>query len=94
VRLRRLLVDRDFEVASATGPIVPLIVGDSGRAVAWADRLQEMGHLVAAIRPPTVPKGTSRLRISLTAAHTEEDVDALVRDLAATAGRVSSPLEV
>ena len=66
---------------SAT-PIQPLLVGDAERAVAISRRLEDQGFLVAAIRPPTVPKGTSRLRITLTAAHRLEDVDRLFEALA------------
>lgn len=84
--LRQSLNRHGFEVLSTAGPIVPVIVGEPDRAVALADRLRAQGHLVAAIRPPTVPTGTSRLRISLTAAHTVEDVDALTRDLVAASG--------
>lgn len=61
--------------------IQPLIVGASAEAVALSTALANEGILVPAIRPPTVPKGSSRLRISLSAAHTQEDVDLLVRIL-------------
>lgn len=61
--------------------IVPLVVGDARAALALAARLEEHGLLVPAIRPPSVPEGTSRLRISLTAGHTEEDVERLVTAL-------------
>jgi 8-amino-7-oxononanoate synthase len=54
--------------------IVPLIVGEAEEAVRLSRRLEECGLLVPAIRPPSVPEGTARLRISLTAGHTEEDV--------------------
>jgi 8-amino-7-oxononanoate synthase len=80
-RLRGALTAAGFEVLPSTGPIVPVPLGDPARAVALADRLRACGFLVPAIRPPTVPAGTSRLRISLTAAHTEEDIAALVRVL-------------
>ena len=59
-------------------PIVPIFVGDERAAMAASARLYEAGLFVPAIRPPTVAPGTSRLRISLSAAHTEADVEALL----------------
>lgn len=67
-------------------PIQPLLVGDHREALRLAEGLRERGILIPAIRPPTVPQGTARLRISLSAAHTATDVERLVtalRDLAA-----------
>lgn len=64
-------------------PIIPLIVGDSANALALSQALLEAGHFVHAIRPPTVPPGTARLRLSLSAAHTPEQIQALVKSLAA-----------
>ncbi len=58
--------------------IQPLIVGDNEAAVALSGALWERGLWVPAIRPPTVPKGTARLRISVSAAHTETDIDQLI----------------
>ncbi len=55
-------------------PIVPLIVGEPQEAVSLSHELLQQGFLIPAIRPPTVPRGTSRLRISLTADHTDEDI--------------------
>ena len=63
-------------------PIVPVIVGDSRAATALSRRLEQDGLLVPGIRPPSVPEGTARLRVSLTAGHTVEDVDRLVDALA------------
>ncbi len=60
------------------GPIIPIVMGDPEAAVAAQQRLEERGFLVAAIRPPTVPQGTSRLRISLSAAHDEAALQNLV----------------
>jgi len=57
--------------------IIPVILGDEKRTLEIAADLQEAGFDVRAIRPPTVPQGTSRLRISLNATHTEEDIAAL-----------------
>jgi glycine C-acetyltransferase/8-amino-7-oxononanoate synthase len=62
-------------------PIVPLIVGSAEDAVNLSMKLYENGILIPAIRPPTVPPGTSRLRISLMATHTEDDIDKLIRTL-------------
>lgn len=63
-------------------PIVPVLCGDEQRALAASAALLEHGLLVPAIRPPTVAPGTSRLRITLSAAHTDDHVDALVNALA------------
>ena len=54
--------------------IIPIVVRDETRALAAADTLADQGFQVTAMRPPTVPKGTSRLRITFTAMHREEDV--------------------
>ncbi len=62
--------------------IHPVIVGESQAAVALAHALGDRGHWVPAIRPPTVPEGTARLRVSLSAAHSRQDIDRLVADLA------------
>ncbi len=65
------------DTGSAT-PIQPLIVGDETRALALSARLRDAGLWVTAIRPPTVPPGTSRLRITLSAAHARQDVERLL----------------
>lgn len=70
---------------SAT-PIQPIVLGEPGHAVAASTALEDRGLLVGAIRPPTVPKGTSRLRVTFTATHTEEDVDRLLSGLATALG--------
>ena len=64
-------------------PIQPLIAGSSHQALAWAAELEARGILVGAIRPPTVPEGSARLRVCLSAAHTETMVDRLLDALAA-----------
>jgi 8-amino-7-oxononanoate synthase len=81
-RLRQALAQAEVDAGRSAGPIVPVVLGDPGRSVGVAQRLRERGFLVPAIRPPSVPQGTSRLRISLTAAHTDDDVDGLARELA------------
>jgi 8-amino-7-oxononanoate synthase len=72
-------------------PIVPVILGDEAAALEAAGRLLAAGLLVPAIRPPTVPPGTSRLRVTLSAAHTEDQVDRLVTALAALGGPGGPP---
>jgi len=59
-------------------PIQAVIAGGAQAAVAWGARLAEQGFFCPAVRPPTVPEGSARLRISLTAAHSHEDVDRLL----------------
>jgi 8-amino-7-oxononanoate synthase len=73
---------------SAT-PIQPVPLKDAGRALAAQRALAELGFWVAAIRPPTVPRGAARLRVTLSAAHTESEIDALVAALV----RVCRPLQ-
>jgi 8-amino-7-oxononanoate synthase len=65
----------------AQSPIVPVVIGEADAALAASRRLMDAGFLVVAIRPPTVPAGTARLRITFTATHTEDQVDALVEAL-------------
>jgi len=71
----------------AGSQIVPVVLGDEQRALEAARGLQERGFDVRAIRPPTVPEGTSRLRISLNALHTRDDVSALAAALDTVLGR-------
>lgn len=74
-----------WRLAASTTAIQPLIVGDNDRALALAEALDAQGLWVPAIRPPTVPAGTARLRITLSAAHTAEDVERLLASLWAAA---------
>jgi 8-amino-7-oxononanoate synthase len=73
--------DVGLRLAPSSTAIQPLILGAAERALSTSRRLLERGFLVPAIRPPTVPEGTSRLRVSLSAAHSREDVEGLVRAL-------------
>ncbi len=71
-----------LRLAPSGSAIHPLMLGDAARALDVAARLMDRGYFVPAIRPPTVPEGTSRLRVSLSAAHSPEDVAGLVAALA------------
>lgn len=62
-------------------PIQPVMVGDDARALSMAAALERSGYWVAAIRPPTVPEGRARLRVTLSALHTRADIDGLVEAL-------------
>jgi 8-amino-7-oxononanoate synthase len=68
----------DYDVSHNPTPIQTIMIGDNARACALEQRLMEAGILARAIRPPTVPVGTARLRITLSAAHREEDIVRLV----------------
>jgi 8-amino-7-oxononanoate synthase len=70
-----------IDLPDSETPIQPIRIGDPGRAVALSSELERRGMLVTAIRPPTVPAGTSRLRVTLTAAHENADVDRLLEAL-------------
>ncbi len=80
--LRTMLAETGYDTGASATQIVPAIVGDAGRALALSAALEEAGMLCVAIRPPTVPPGTSRLRLALGAAHGEEDVARLGAALA------------
>jgi 7-keto-8-aminopelargonate synthetase-like enzyme len=67
-----------MDTIAVESPIVPLIVGSAEDAVNLSMKLYENGILIPAIRPPTVPPGTSRLRISLMATHSEDDINRLI----------------
>lgn len=71
-----------LELMQSETPIQPIVLGSNERALAWSAALQERGLLVGAIRPPTVPLGTARLRVTLTAAHARGDVERLLEGLA------------
>ena len=82
--LRRALIDRGVTpLAGSSGPIVPVVLHDSARTMAVGRALEEQGFLVGAIRPPTVPRDSARLRISLSAVHSAVDVQELATAIAA-----------
>jgi 8-amino-7-oxononanoate synthase len=81
--LRQRLVAAGIDVPPGTSHIVPVMIGDNERAVSVARALQQGGFDVRAIRPPTVPPGTARLRVSVNTGLTEELLDRFVAALAA-----------
>lgn len=76
-----LAADRGWRLADSATPIQPVIVGENRAALALSKALEQQGLWVPAIRPPTVPMGSARLRLSLSAAHELADVDALLAAL-------------
>ena len=82
-QLRQRLVDLGYPRPPGHGPVVPILVGDDEAALALQQRLEEAGLLVAAIRPPTVPRGAARLRVVLRLGQPPQAVDTLVQTLLA-----------
>jgi 8-amino-7-oxononanoate synthase len=82
-RLRGGLAGLGIDTGASSTQIVPAMLGNSGLAMAVAAGLRERGVLAVAIRPPTVPAGTSRIRFALSAVHGEADVDTLLAAVAA-----------
>jgi 8-amino-7-oxononanoate synthase len=68
-------------IPGGSGPIVPVILNDASRAVRVADGLEQQGYLVGVMRPPSVPEESSRLRITLSAAHEPQMIDGLLTAL-------------
>ncbi|NHN78750.1 8-amino-7-oxononanoate synthase [Azotobacter chroococcum] len=80
-RFRAGAAELGLTLMDSPTPIQPLLIGDSARAMDFSRLLRERGLLVGAIRPPTVPAGTARLRVTLSAAHSEAQVDRLLAAL-------------
>jgi 8-amino-7-oxononanoate synthase len=81
--LRAALIAQGWTVPPGRSPIIPVVVGDEAAALALAAALREAGHFAPAIRPPTVPPGECRLRITVSLSHTEADRRKLVKVMAA-----------
>jgi glycine C-acetyltransferase/8-amino-7-oxononanoate synthase len=71
-----------FDVLGSETQIIPIMIGEAKKAVEISEYLFDNGILLSAIRPPTVPKGTSRLRLTVTAMHSKADIDHLISKLA------------
>ena len=77
-RLRAALTAQGWNCGASASQIVPVLIGAEADALTLAAELERRGFLVPAIRPPTVPQGSSRLRLSLSAAHDEQDIDGII----------------
>jgi 8-amino-7-oxononanoate synthase len=86
-RFRAGVRDLGYDTGASSTQIVPLIAGSAEAALALSARLKEAGFWATAIRPPTVPQGTARVRLAFTCAHDETDVDALLDALSEKAAR-------
>jgi glycine C-acetyltransferase/8-amino-7-oxononanoate synthase len=84
--LRQELAGEGIEVESET-QILPIVIGSASAAVAASERLLERGIFAQAIRPPTVPDGTSRLRLAVMASHSASELKPAAREIAKIVGR-------
>jgi len=87
VRLREALRVDPWRLLASDTPIQPIVIGENARTMQVADAMQGQGFWVPGIRPPTVPPGTARLRVALSAAHSVEQIDRLAEALNALAAR-------
>jgi 8-amino-7-oxononanoate synthase len=86
-RFRAGAADLPWQLMPSSSAIQPLLVGENSAALALSQQLKAAGCWVSAIRPPTVPPGTARLRVTLTAAHRPDDIDRLLEALYDAAGQ-------
>ena len=86
-RFRREAGTLGLRLLDSRTPIQPILIGEERAAVAASEALLDSGLWIAAIRPPAVPKGSSRLRITLSAVHTDADLDRLMEELSRLARR-------
>ena len=91
-RLRGRLIDAGLPVPRGTSHIIPVLIGENDRAAAVALALQAQGFDVRAIRPPTVPPGTARLRLAVNVALTDDIVDRFVIALVDAMAEVANPI--
>ncbi len=82
---RRQLQARGCSIGQSESHIVPVMVGSNERTMVFARKLQELGIAAVPIRPPTVPEGSGRIRFTLTADHSQQDVDWAVQHIAQVA---------
>ena len=87
-RFRRRARDAQVPLGRSPTPIQPIVLGSESAVLGAQRELEAAGLLAVAVRPPTVPKGTARLRVTLTAAHTEEEIDRLAEALGHACARL------
>ena len=92
MRFRRGASARGLPLQESFTPIQPIVLGDNASALAAARALEDRGYLVTAIRPPTVPEGQARLRVTLSVDHGEADVDGLLAALSEAVKPASDPV--
>jgi len=81
-RFRQGVIEQGWQLMNSQTAIQPILLGEESKALALSHALSARGFWVTAIRPPTVPVGQSRLRVTLTASHSEADIDCLLNTLA------------
>ena len=87
--LRGQLISAGFDLMDSEGPIIPILISDTAKVLRFKEYLKKEGFFVPAIRPPTVSRGTDRLRISVSASHTAEQMTALVKSMKKIRGLLS-----
>ncbi len=87
-RVRAHFAALGFDTCGSTTQIIPAVIGDAGATLDVSLQLRDCGILGVAIRPPTVPQGTSRIRFAISAAHGDADIDALLDAMTTIAGRL------
>jgi len=80
-QFRQGALEMGLQLWDSPSPIQPIILGESETALAWSESLKQQGFWVSAIRPPTVPSGQARLRVTLSAKHTSEQINQLLKAL-------------
>ena len=91
VRLRRRLAEQGLDAGTGDSPIVPVVLGSNARALAVAEAVRQAGFDVRAVRPPTVPAGTARLRLSVHADHSEAEIDGLAAAIGRAIRQMGGP---
>jgi len=79
--MRNSLIQAGFDLKESAGPIIPIVVGDDAKTVKMQEILMEKGLFLQAIRPPTVPEGTSRLRLTVVKGFAKDEMDYAIETL-------------